>query len=62
MVTMTIDMCYYFKGSTNPTLVLLKEEDDSIHCISSYGERMMTVYSGKALGEFLVALANDEYA
>ena len=62
MKTIVIDMGYYYKGSMNPSIELRQDDDDMIHCISSYGEEMAIAYSGESLMRFLSGLINDEYA
>ena len=54
---MMIDMSYYYKGSINSALVLMKDQENMIQYINGYGEKMTTVHSGDSLGEFLAALA-----
>jgi len=62
MVSFTIDTPYYYKGSSNTTVTLIKDEDGMIHCVNDYGERMMSVWTLGQLGHFLTGLAEDGWA
>lgn len=62
MISFTIDSPYLYKGSSNTTVTLLKDEDGYIHCINNYGERMVTVWTLGQLGHFLAGLDEGGWA
>ena len=62
MNVMTIDMNYYFKGSSNICVTLIKNDDGNLDLVSDYGERMIVASSGESLGKALCSLAAGEFA
>ena len=61
--TMTIPMCYFYKGSANCYLRLEKNlEDETISVITDYGETVTTVPSGHGLAKVLKDLGENKYA
>lgn len=61
--SMTIPMCYYYKGSMNCYLRLKKNlEDESFSIITDYGETVATVCSGHGLAKVLKDLNENKYA
>lgn len=59
---LVIEDSYYYKGSSNYNITIETCSDGIIRCYSSYEELMYECTSVKQLGEFLVKLANDEFA
>lgn len=58
---MYVDMCYYYKGSSNIRLTLV-EKEDGIDLVTDYGEIITTVTSGYGLMRVLEDLYENKYA
>jgi hypothetical protein len=56
-----VDMCYYYKGSSNVRLNLI-EKIDGIDLVTDYGEVITTVTSGYGLMRVLEDLYENKYA
>lgn len=57
----TLDMDYYYKGSSNISLKLVKVGDD-IDLITDYGETITSVQTGYGLMRVLEDLHDNKYA
>lgn len=56
-------MCYSYKGSSNCTVTLRKnEEDDTISVITDYGEVVAVCTSGHDVARVLKDLDDEKYA
>lgn len=57
----TLDMAYYFKGSSNISLRLV-EKEGNIDLVTDYGETITSVHDGYELMRVLQDLHEDKYA
>lgn len=57
----TLDMSYYYKGSSNISLKLVKHDDD-IDLVTDYGEIITSVQTGYGLMRVLQDLHDEKYA
>ena len=57
----TLDMSYYYKGSSNISLKLVKHGDD-IDLVTDYGEIITSLKTGYGLMRVLQDLHDEKYA
>lgn len=57
-----LDMCYGYKGSSNCTVTLQKNEDETISIITDYGEVVAVCTSGHGITRVLKDLDDEKYA